>query len=189
MLPPHSLFLLLLPLLSSSSLPPPQTPRYPTVVVALTVPLTTTATANLATAVAEIFSYCQRVALSCRVSLAIVLTAVVVASHPLLPLLLLPHCPHPGPCCGLRCHRCCLTTPIPTAANTAIPRCCRHVAPALAAFTVILAAAVLPSLLLMLPLKLTFWLIVMFPQPLTLSPLAALLLSLMLIVGCSSSSS
>ena len=152
----------------------PSTLGYPAVVAALTVALATTLTANLATAVAAIFSHRHHVALSCRISLAIILAAAV-ATSPLLLLLLLPlHCPHPGPCCRCRCCHCCLATPILAAANAVIPRCRRHVAPALAALAVILAAAALPPLLLMLPLKLIFWLIVMFPQPLTLSPHDAL---------------
>ena len=48
-----------------------------------------------------------------------------------------PRCPCPGPCCR-PCHRCCCrATPIlATAADAAIPRCRRRVAPALAAVVV-----------------------------------------------------
>ena len=67
-----------------------------------------------------------------------------------------------------------LCNPVLAAANTAIPRCRRRIAPALAALAVIPATAALPPLSLMLPSKLIFWLIVMFPQPLSLSPLVAL---------------
>jgi hypothetical protein len=54
------------------------------------------------------------------------------------------------------------------------PLLLRRIAPALAALAVVFAVATLPPLLLMLPPLLIFWLIVMFPQPRTLSPLLAL---------------
>ena len=100
---------------------------------------------------------------SCPCHVASALAAVVAAALP-----------NPGPCCCCLHCRCCRATPVVAATNAAIPRCCHHIAPALATPAVILAAAELPPLLLTPPLKLIFWLIVIFPQPLTLSPLVAL---------------
>ena len=172
-MPLRSPFLPRLPLLSSSSLPPPL-PWYPSVDAALSFALATTVTAGLATTIAMISSHRHGVALvclripcycpcSCHCRVAPALTTVVAAALPLpwhlLPLLpppLLPRNPRP-------CRRCRRDTPF-----------CRRVAHALATLAVIFAAATLPPLLLIPPLKLIFWLIVMFPQPLTLLPLFAL---------------
>ena len=173
MLPPCSPFLPLLPLLLSS-LPPLPLSWYPAVISVPPVALATTVAANLATAIAAITSRRHHIAFSCRVSLAIVLTAFIAVLPLLSPLLLPPCCPRPGPSC---CHRyccCCHATLVLTTANATLPRCCYHVATALVALAAILAATVLPPLSLMPPSKLIFWLIVMFPQPLTLSPLVAL---------------
>ena len=155
LLPPLSLFLLLLPLLLSLLSPPPL-PWYPAAFAVLPVALTTNVTADLATTVATISRCCYHFALSCCVSLAIVLTAVAVALPPLLPLLFPPCCPRPGPCCHPCRHRCCRATPVLAAADAMIPHCCRCVAPALAVFVVILAVVALPPLYLMPPLKLIF---------------------------------
>ena len=181
----------LVALSSLSLLLPPPLPRYPTVVAALPIALATTVT-NLATAIAAISSCCHRIALSCCISLAIILAAVVAALSLLLPLLLPPRCPHPGPCCCcLRCHfflrnprPCChqrRNTPLlpPRCPCTSHPHChpcCRHIdiAPTLA------DAAIEADLL------------VDCYVPTAADSVVAccsLLLSLMLIVGCSSSSS
>ena len=167
----HSLFLLL-PLLSSSSLSP-QLPSlwYPAVIAVLPFALATTIAANFATAVAAISSPCHHVALSCHISFAIVLAAVIAASPPLLLLLFLPpYCPHPGSCCCRLRHHCCHATPVLAAADAAISRCPRRIAPALAVLAGILATTTFPPLLLTPPLKLIFLLIVMSPQLLTLLP-------------------
>jgi hypothetical protein len=136
LLPPHSLFLPLLPLLSSL-LPPPPLPRYPTVVAAL--PLLSPPP-SLSTLPPPLPQYPVVVAvlpLSHRVSLAIVLTAVITALPLILLLLLPPRCPCPGPCCRPCCRRCCRAFPVlAAAAAAAIPHCQRRVAPVLAAIFV-----------------------------------------------------
>ena len=104
LLPPCSLFSPLLPLLSSS-LPPPLLPGYPAVVAALPLLLPPP---SLSTLPPPLPQYPVVVATlpSSRVSLAIVLTAVVTVSPPILMLLLPPCCPCPCPCCQ-PCRRCC----------------------------------------------------------------------------------
>ena len=75
--------------------------------------------------------------MSCHVSLAILLTAVVITSSPISLLLLLLRRPRPGPCCRPRRRCCCCAFPVlAAAADAAIPCCRRRVAPALAAVVV-----------------------------------------------------
>ena len=145
MLPPHSPFLPLLPLLSSSLPLPPllsPLPQYPAVLAVLPGALTTTIAADLATAVAPISSCCHHDALSCRVSLAIVLASVLAALAdvvagvlpPPWPLLLSPP-PPLLPCNPNPCRRQCPNTLLLPCLRSSCPRyypCCRRVAPTLA---------------------------------------------------------